>query len=113
MDWALNQVTYYVMGDTFDPQAPGNVWRTATDWPPPLAKESAFYFQAGGGLAGPGGADRHRHLTARASLLQAEPAYRTPASASSSVTDAAIRTSTLMPPPNWRRPDWPSERLRA
>ena len=27
-------VTYYVMGDVSDPKAPGNVWRTADQWPP-------------------------------------------------------------------------------
>jgi len=29
----LPAVTYYVMGDTNDPAAPGNVWRTADRWP--------------------------------------------------------------------------------
>jgi putative CocE/NonD family hydrolase len=37
-------VTYYVMGDTTDPSAPGNVWRTASTWPP-AAKETPWYFQ--------------------------------------------------------------------
>lgn len=27
-------VTYYVMGDTSDPNAPGNRWRSAAQWPP-------------------------------------------------------------------------------
>ena len=27
-------VTYYVIGDATDPKAPGNVWRTADQWPP-------------------------------------------------------------------------------
>jgi predicted acyl esterase len=27
-------VTYYVMGDLTDPQAPGNLWRTGDRWPP-------------------------------------------------------------------------------
>jgi hypothetical protein len=28
-------VQYYVMGDVDDPEAPGNEWREADDWPPP------------------------------------------------------------------------------
>ncbi len=36
-------VTYYVMGDTKTPGAPGNEWRQADDWPVP-AKETAAYF---------------------------------------------------------------------
>lgn len=44
-------VTYYVMGDVSDPHAPGNIWRTAGEWPPPQAKEVPFYFQAERGLA--------------------------------------------------------------
>ncbi len=31
---ALPAVTYYVMGDTSMPGAPGNVWRSANRWPP-------------------------------------------------------------------------------
>ncbi len=31
----LPAVTYYTMGDTSDPNAPGNRWRTADSWPPP------------------------------------------------------------------------------
>lgn len=30
----LPAVTYYVIGDTSDPKAPGNEWRTAESWPP-------------------------------------------------------------------------------
>jgi putative CocE/NonD family hydrolase len=44
-------VTYYVLGDVSDPTAPGNVWRRAADWPIP-ARETPFYFQTPGGLAG-------------------------------------------------------------
>ena len=44
-------VTYYVMGDVSDPQAPGNVWRTAGEWPPPQAKEVPFYLHEGRRLA--------------------------------------------------------------
>ncbi|MBI2842837.1 MAG: CocE/NonD family hydrolase [Armatimonadetes bacterium] len=36
-------VIYYVMGDANDPKAPGNVWRTASDWPPVKAKATPFY----------------------------------------------------------------------
>jgi predicted acyl esterase len=42
-------VRYYVMGDTKDPQAPGNVWRTAERWPPP-SQPLRLYFTADGGL---------------------------------------------------------------
>lgn len=41
---ALPAVTYYVMGDTSDPQAPGNVWRTAEQWPPLPSKGTRWYF---------------------------------------------------------------------
>jgi len=37
-------VSYYLMGDTSDPNAPGNVWKTAGDWPVP-ATETKFYLQ--------------------------------------------------------------------
>lgn len=30
----LPAVTYYVVGDVTDPNAPGNAWRTAAQWPP-------------------------------------------------------------------------------
>ncbi|MCX6379992.1 MAG: CocE/NonD family hydrolase [Armatimonadetes bacterium] len=36
-------VTYYVMGDTSDPRAPGNVWRTADAWPPMPTKATPLY----------------------------------------------------------------------
>jgi uncharacterized protein len=42
-------VRYYVMGDATDPQAPGNVWRTADRWPPP-SQPLHLYFTADGGL---------------------------------------------------------------
>jgi len=38
-------VHYYVMGDPTDPAAPGNVWRSADNWPPP-STETKFYFHA-------------------------------------------------------------------
>jgi predicted acyl esterase len=42
-------VKYYVMGDTTDPKAPGNEWRTASSWPPP-SKITPYFLTAGGGL---------------------------------------------------------------
>lgn len=39
-------VTYYVMGDITDPQAPGNAWRTADRWPPIRTRETAWYLHA-------------------------------------------------------------------
>ena len=35
-------VTYYVMGDVEDPQAPGNRWRQADAWPPPARTQRWF-----------------------------------------------------------------------
>jgi predicted acyl esterase len=43
-------VTYYTMGDTSDPAAPGNVWRTADAWPPP-ATSTPLYLRADRTLA--------------------------------------------------------------
>jgi predicted acyl esterase len=42
-------VRYYTMGDTFDPSAPGNRWRTADSWPPP-AKTTAYFLGPKGSL---------------------------------------------------------------
>ena len=42
-------VAYYVMGDTADPKAPGNQWRTADDWPIKNTPTS-YYFGSGGRL---------------------------------------------------------------
>lgn len=39
-------VRYYAMGALGEVGAPGNVWRTATDWPVP-ARSTAYYLQAG------------------------------------------------------------------
>ena len=36
-------VTYYVIGDVTDPQAPGNTWRTANSWPPHQSPPPPFY----------------------------------------------------------------------
>jgi predicted acyl esterase len=38
-------VAYYVIGDTADPNAPGNVWRTAQTWPPIEAAETKYFLQ--------------------------------------------------------------------
>jgi uncharacterized protein len=37
-------VTYYVIGDVTDPNAPGNTWRTANSWPPAITSPTPFYF---------------------------------------------------------------------
>ncbi|MBL9170272.1 MAG: CocE/NonD family hydrolase [Verrucomicrobiales bacterium] len=39
----LPAVTYYVVGDTMDPSAPGNVWRTAEKWPPVPTIDEKWY----------------------------------------------------------------------
>lgn len=44
-------VRYYVMGAAGEKDAPGNEWRTASDWPP-AAKMSSLYLQAEGKLSG-------------------------------------------------------------
>ncbi|OWK37450.1 CocE/NonD family hydrolase [Fimbriiglobus ruber] len=44
-------VRYYVMGAVGEPGAPGNVWRTAADWPAP-AEATPLYLRANGVLAG-------------------------------------------------------------
>ncbi len=36
-------VTYYVLGDVSDTNAPGNLWRTANSWPPLRATQTRFY----------------------------------------------------------------------
>lgn len=36
-------VTYYVVGDVTDPEAPGNTWRTANSWPPHHHPPTPFY----------------------------------------------------------------------
>lgn len=43
-------VRYYVMGAVGEQDAPGNVWRTAADWPIP-ATQTAYYLQNAGRLA--------------------------------------------------------------
>ncbi len=39
-------VTYYVMGDTTDPRAPGNFWRSAERWPRPEARPTPLFLHA-------------------------------------------------------------------
>lgn len=39
-------VRYYVVGDVSDPQAPGNVWRTADHWPPFPVRPTPFFLHA-------------------------------------------------------------------
>ncbi len=57
-------VYYYVMGDTTDPKAPGNEWRTADDWPIP-AKTTAFYLHGDHSLSSkpPAGGENAIHYT--------------------------------------------------
>ncbi len=43
-------VTYYVVGDTLDPHAPGNVWRTANTWPPLKTRPTPFFLHGDGTL---------------------------------------------------------------
>jgi len=43
-------VHYYILGDLVDPNAPGNEWRTAEDWPPYTTDATSFYFTQGGAL---------------------------------------------------------------
>ena len=43
-------VRYYVMGAVDEPGAPGNIWRSAKDWPPESV-DTPYYLQEGGNLA--------------------------------------------------------------
>lgn len=45
----LKPVHYYVMGDPYDKDAPGNYWRSADSWPP-IAQTTPFYLHADHGL---------------------------------------------------------------
>ncbi|HEY6228792.1 MAG TPA: CocE/NonD family hydrolase [Verrucomicrobiae bacterium] len=38
-------VTYYVIGDVSDPKAPGNIWRTADQWPPVKTTATKYFLQ--------------------------------------------------------------------
>lgn len=44
-------VRYYVMGDLLDPEAPGNVWRETTTWPPYDLSPQPYYMHEGGSLS--------------------------------------------------------------
>lgn len=44
-------VNYYTLGDVVEDNAPGNEWRTATDWPPFPTKATSYYLVEGGALA--------------------------------------------------------------
>ena len=44
-------VTYYVIGDVFATNAPGNEWRTSDTWPPLPTTPREYYFQADRSLA--------------------------------------------------------------
>jgi predicted acyl esterase len=44
-------VRYYVMGDTSDPGAPGNLWRDAETWPPYDLTPVSYYLHSGGVLS--------------------------------------------------------------
>lgn len=46
----LPHVAYYVVGDLDDPDAPGNEWRFADDWPV-AASDTAYYLTPDGGLS--------------------------------------------------------------
>ncbi len=39
-------VTYYVIGDVADPNAPGNVWRTADQWPPVKTAPTKYFLRS-------------------------------------------------------------------
>ncbi|MBI4557732.1 MAG: CocE/NonD family hydrolase [Candidatus Hydrogenedentes bacterium] len=43
-------VHYYTLGDCTDPNAPGNEWRTAQDWPPLPINETPYYLTEAGSL---------------------------------------------------------------
>lgn len=39
-------VTYYTMGDSGDPSAPGNEWRQSSSWPPPGFRATPYFLTA-------------------------------------------------------------------
>jgi predicted acyl esterase len=47
---AEKPVHYYLMGDPTDEKAPGNVWRSADNWPPAVV-ETPYYLHSGGELS--------------------------------------------------------------
>ncbi len=42
----LPAVTYYVMGDTSQAGAPGNIWRTSDAWPPLDTRDTPYYLHS-------------------------------------------------------------------
>jgi uncharacterized protein len=54
------RVHYYVMGDTRNPKAPGNEWRTAETWPPYAIDATRFYLGPRGRLTGTGSTKESR-----------------------------------------------------
>lgn len=51
-------VAYYVMGDTTDPKAPGNVWRFASSWPPPSTATPLYLLEDRSLSTGPPQSDK-------------------------------------------------------
>ncbi|HUW61332.1 MAG TPA: CocE/NonD family hydrolase [Candidatus Bathyarchaeia archaeon] len=47
---AAPAVNYYTVGDVDDPDAPGNEWHTADDWPPFPTLATSYYLRDGGRL---------------------------------------------------------------
>ncbi len=56
-------VQYYTVGDLSDPNAPGNEWRTASDWPPFATESTPFYLNPDGSLHAEQVADSSGGLT--------------------------------------------------
>lgn len=46
----MPEVYYYTLGDPLNASAPGNVWRTASQWPPIGVMPLRMWLQKGGGL---------------------------------------------------------------
>ena len=44
-------VNYYTLGDVTNPDAPGNEWRTANDWPPFPTVETAYFLHGDSSLS--------------------------------------------------------------
>jgi len=58
---SLPPVTYYLMGP-LNGSGPGNVWKTASSWPPPASRQR-FYLRADGSLCREPPADEKAHVT--------------------------------------------------
>lgn len=50
-------VTYYVIGDVTDTNAPGNVWRTAAAWPPFEGRDTKYYLHSDRSLSATKGSE--------------------------------------------------------